>query len=175
MKGLLRYIPAIIGLLSLVYLFYTGDCYAETAYPLLQLNLYLTALVIMLPWWEDERFGFELKVFAPLWLSMAAVMAGMEFLGGLAAILWLAWLFLPLFKIDSVLIFLKELTEDLKLKESPIKALSMVLIPPLSIVTWYHVIFGIQAVILIAIYITYLLPTELRRSKNMEKEKVSKK
>ncbi|ASJ12113.1 hypothetical protein [Thermococcus thioreducens] len=105
----------------------------------------------MLPWWEDERFGFEIKVFAPLWLSMAAVMAGMEFLGGLAAILWLAWLFLPLFKIDSVLIFLKELTEDLKLKESPIKALSMVLIPPLSIVMWYHVIFGIHVVILIAI------------------------
>ncbi|SEW08124.1 hypothetical protein [Thermococcus thioreducens] len=78
-------------------------------------------------------------------------MAGMEFLGGLAAILWLAWLFLPLFKIDSVLIFLKELTEDLKLKESPIKALSMVLIPPLSIVMWYHVIFGIHVVILIAI------------------------
>ncbi|MFA4663390.1 hypothetical protein QDY65_06280 [Pyrococcus kukulkanii] len=115
MKRLLRYTPAIIGLLSLVYLFSTGDNYSETAYPLLQLNLYLTALVIMLPWFEDESFGFEMKVFAPLWLSIAALLAGMGFLEGLAAILWLVWLFLPLFKIDSVLIFLKELTEDLKL------------------------------------------------------------
>ncbi|WP_227805201.1 hypothetical protein [Pyrococcus kukulkanii] len=56
-----------------------------------------------------------MKVFAPLWLSIAALLAGMGFLEGLAAILWLVWLFLPLFKIDSVLIFLKELTEDLKL------------------------------------------------------------
>ncbi len=117
MKRPLRYIPTAIGLLSLVYLFSTGDNYSETAYPLLQLNLYLTALIIILPWWEDERFGFEVKVFAPLWLSIAAVIAGMEFLGGLAAILWLAWLFLPLLKIDSVLIFLRELTEDLRLRE----------------------------------------------------------
>lgn len=113
MKRPLRYTPTIIGLLSLVYLFSTGDNYSETAYPLLQLDLYLTALVIMLPWLKDERFGFEVKVFAPLWLSVAALLAGMEFLGDFAAILWLAWLFLPLFKIDSVLIFLKELTEDL--------------------------------------------------------------
>ncbi|WP_297437816.1 hypothetical protein [Thermococcus sp.] len=162
MKGLLRYISTVIGLLSLVYLVYTGDCYSKTAYPLLQLNLYLTALVIMLPWLEDERFGFELKVFAPLWLSMAAVMAGMEFLGGLAAILWLAWLFLPLFKIDSVLIFLKELTEDLKLREDPIKVLLIVLAPALFIVMWYHIIFGIQAVILIVTYVIYLHPNRTR-------------
>jgi len=165
MKRPLRYIPTAIGLLSLVYLFSTGDNYSETAYPLLQLNLYLTALIIILPWWEDERFGFEVKVFAPLWLSIAAVIAGMEFLGGLAAILWLAWLFLPLLKIDSVLIFLRELTEDLRLRD-PLKTLTIVLAPPLAIVAWYHIIFGIQAVVLTAIYVIYIISTEFRKSKN---------
>ena len=168
-KRPLRYIPAIIGLISLIYLFFTGNNYSETAYPLLQLNLYLTALVTMLPWIENERFGFEVKVFAPLWLSIAALLADMDFLGGLAAILWLAWLFLPLLKIDSLLIPLKGLTENLKLKESPIKTLLIVLTPPLSIVMWYHIIFGMQAVVLTAIYVIYVIFTEFRESENADK------
>ncbi|EEB73591.2 hypothetical protein TAM4_1340 [Thermococcus sp. AM4] len=96
----------------------------------------------------------------------------MEFLGGLATILWLAWLFLPLLKIDSVLVLLKELTENLKLKESPAKALLIVLLPPFSIVAWYHIIFGIQAVVLTVIYVIYVLSTEFRKFKNAgDKEK----
>ncbi|AEK73232.1 hypothetical protein GQS_06670 [Thermococcus sp. 4557] len=166
MKGLLRYIPAVIGLLFLAYLFHTGDYHSETAYPLLQLNLYLTALVIVLPWLEDERFGFEVKVFAPLWLPIAAVLAGMEFLGGLAAILWLTWLFLPLFRIDSVLIFLRKLTENLNLRKNPVRALIIVLAHPLLIVVWYHAIFGVQAVVLMAIYVIYVIPIEFRKSRD---------
>ncbi|CAI1492695.1 conserved membrane protein of unknown function [Thermococcus nautili] len=166
MKRPLRYIPFIVGLLSLIYLFFTGDNYSETAYPLLQLNLYLTALVAMLPWIEDERFGFEVKVFAPLWLSIAALLAGMDFLDGLAAILWLAWLFLPLLKIDSLLFLLKRLTENLKLKKSLVRTLLIVLIPPVFIVMWYHIIFGMQAVVLTAVYALYIIFTEFKESEN---------
>ncbi|AFL95164.1 hypothetical protein CL1_0961 [Thermococcus cleftensis] len=164
MREVIRYVPTLIGILSLIFLFSTGDNYSETAYPLLQLNLYLTAAVLVLPWFEDVEFKFETKVFMPSWLSVAAVIAGMESLGGFAAILWLLWLFLPLFKIDSVLTFLNEVAEDLKLKEHPAKTLLITAIPPLLIAGWYHVIYGIHTLVLAAVYTIYVIFTEFKRS-----------
>jgi hypothetical protein len=149
-------IMVITGFASFVYLFITGDNYSMKAYPILQLNLYFSLLVLVSVWidkdLEKEKFKFEAELFLPIWLSIAAVITAFESLGRITGILWLLWMFLPLVYPDKVLRLISYLAHEFKLKD-PKRSVLLMIVIPLSLVFYYRIIYGLQALVLLALYL----------------------
>ncbi|NJF25586.1 hypothetical protein [Thermococcus sp. Bubb.Bath] len=155
-------IMVVTGLASLVYLFITGDNYSMKAYPILQLNLYYSLLVLVSVWidkdLEEEKFRFEAGLFLPIWLSIAALITAFESLGRITGILWLLWIFLPLVYPDKVLRLISYLAHEFKLEEDPKRSVLLMIAVPLSLVFYYRIIYGLQALALLALYILNFVP-----------------
>lgn len=156
-KGLL----VLFGLLSIIFWLFTGDNYSKTAYPLLQLNLTLSAMIVAFTWMDDVEYSFEVKIFLPFWATVLSLLAEFN------VILWFLWIFAPWFRgvFENVTIpAVRELVvEPLGLRRSALRAALVMLTPPLLLVGWYRIIFGLHAVIIMAVYLLYTIRSEFRK------------
>lgn len=147
-------VMALVGIISFIFLFITGDNYSMTAYPILHLNLYYSGLVLMNAWidrkLEREKWMFEAKLFLPIWLAIAS---SILMFGKSLAVLWILWMILPLVYIDGVLRFISSLAHDFNLRENLKRPVILMITPPLLLLSKYRTIYGLQALTLLTLYL----------------------